>query len=138
MAPTIKSCDFCGKLFQSLGTPHCPQCSETLDKDFVKVREYLYSNKAAAINAAEISENTGVSEKAVLHFIKEGRLSRKEAEGKTSMKCAACGAPISAGKLCVKCASAWKSEANAIAKSNEKAAEKTESSSVTRMHTRQD
>lgn len=138
MASTIRTCDFCGKLFQSLGTPHCPQCSTKLDKDFIKVREYLYSNKSAAINATEISENTGVSEKAVLYFIKEGRLARKEADGKSSMKCAACGVPIFSGKLCAKCASAWKNEASSIAKTAEKPGESAERSRGIRMHTKQD
>lgn len=138
MASTIRTCDFCGKLFQSLGTPHCPHCSTKLDKDFIKVREYLYSNKSAALNATEISENTGISEKAVLYFIKEGRLARKEADGKSSMKCAACGVTIFSGKLCAKCASAWKNEADTITKAAEKTSESTERSGGIRMHTKQD
>lgn len=138
MASTIKTCGFCGKLFQSLGPPHCPQCSNKLDQDFIKVREYLYSNKSAALNATEISENTGVSEKAVLYFIKEGRLARKEGGEKSGVKCAACGTPILSGKLCAKCASAWKNEASTMAKAAEKPDGQTERNGGIRMHTKQD
>ena len=145
MAATIRTCSFCGKLFQSLGVPNCPQCSLKLDEDFVKVRDYLYANKGAALHATEIAEKTGVSEKAVLYFLKEGKLARKETK-KVDLVCARCGAPILSGRLCSKCVSSWNSEVGATARgpdpsgagSGEKADVQAGKARDTRMHTRQD
>lgn len=137
MAVNVRTCSFCGKLFQSLGVPNCPQCSLKLDEDFIKVREHLYANPKSTLHATEIAEETGVSEKAVLYFLKEGKLARKETE-KIDLTCARCGVSIASGKLCTKCVSSWNSEVGAIARSSDKPGDKSDKRQGTRMHTRQD
>jgi predicted amidophosphoribosyltransferase len=103
----VRACTFCGRLFQSTGPNICPECSVKLDEDFVRVREYLYDNPGH-VDVLDIVNNTGVSEKAVLRLIKDGRLSRKGSEGEADLRCAICGAPISSGRLCRRCMEDWK------------------------------
>lgn len=103
----VKVCTFCGRLFQSTGPNICPECSVKLDEDFVRVREYLYDNPGN-VDVLDIVNNTGVSEKAVLRLIKDGRLARKDSEGNSLLRCAICGAPISSGRLCRQCMDEWK------------------------------
>lgn len=103
----VKVCTFCGRLFQSTGPNICPECSVKLDEDFLKVREYLYDNPGH-VDVLDIVNNTGVSEKAVLRLIKDGRIARKVSEGDTDLRCAICGAPISSGRLCRRCMDEWK------------------------------
>ena len=106
---SVKVCAFCGRLFQSMGQDLCPECSVKLDEDFVRVREYLYDNPGH-IDVMDIVKNTGVCEKAVLRFLKDGRLSRKISDREADLRCAICGAPISSGRLCRRCLDEWKAE----------------------------
>ena len=104
--PAIKKCVFCGRLFQSLGLDICPSCSDEADRDFVTIRDYIY-DAAEKVSVQDILENTGVEEKKILYFLKEGRLSPQNVQAEGMFKCAACGVPISGGKLCSKCQNAW-------------------------------
>ena len=49
----------------------------------------------------EVVENTGVPEKVILYYLKEGRLSMVNATG--LLRCEQCGATINFGRLCEKC-----------------------------------
>ena len=68
----IRNCKRCNRLFQYNGIKYCPKCVLELDEMFIKVRDYLYENKNA--NIAEVSEATGVEEKVILEFLRDGRL----------------------------------------------------------------
>lgn len=99
MSSNVKQCRQCGKLFQSLGSGMCPDCVEEVDRCFKVVKNYLYDHPDA--NVFEIARDTGVGEKMVLSFLKEGRLSINATEG--ILLCEKCGIPISAGRFCSKC-----------------------------------
>jgi predicted amidophosphoribosyltransferase len=134
----VKVCAFCGKLFQSMGPDICPECSVKLDEEFVRVREYLYDNPGH-IDVMDIVNNTGVSEKAVLRFIKDGRLARKVSTEEAGLRCAICGAPISAGRLCRRCMDEWKAGTGKRETAPEKADDKqdaTRGDKNNKMHTR--
>ncbi|SMC35515.1 hypothetical protein [Papillibacter cinnamivorans] len=107
---TVKTCEYCGRLFQSIGTDICSACSEKLDRDFVKVREYIYENPEN-VSIADILENTEVPEKVIRLFLKEGRISSRTVSLGDYVKCEACGAPTDGGRLCRKCAAAFSAEA---------------------------
>lgn len=64
------------------------------------VRRYLDENPGAEIPA--VAEATGVSEKEIIRFIKEGHLVVFEAKG-IKYPCEACGKPISIGRFCPTC-----------------------------------
>lgn len=95
----IRQCKECGTLFQYLGKPICADCLDELDRKFLKVREYLYKHPEASIK--EVSEKTEVGEKYILDFLKEERLSLKNASG--FLQCELCKKPITAGRFCADC-----------------------------------
>lgn len=99
MGANIRQCRQCGKLFQTFGSGICPGCAEELDRCFKVVKSYLYDHPDA--NVFETAQSTGVSEKIILDFLREDRLSIKAADG--MLLCESCGMPISAGRYCGKC-----------------------------------
>jgi hypothetical protein len=70
-----------------------------MDKAFMAVKEYLYIHDNATIT--DIVEDTGVAEKYVLFFLKEGRLDIESMED--VLKCEDCGQPIPCGRYCSIC-----------------------------------
>ncbi len=92
-------CKQCGKLFQSLGSSNCSVCTEEMDKAFKVVKEYLYDNWDATV--LNVVKDTGVPEKYVLSFLKEGRLNIENNE--ENLKCEDCGKTISSGRYCIDC-----------------------------------
>jgi predicted amidophosphoribosyltransferase len=99
MSLKVMSCKICGRLFQSYGSGCCPECADEMDKAFVKIKEYIYEHENATI--VDVVEGTGIAEKYVLQFLKEGRLSIDNAEDVLS--CEDCGRPISSGRYCSNC-----------------------------------
>lgn len=99
MSLKVMSCKICGKLFQSYGAGYCPECADEMDKAFVKIKEFLYEHENATI--VDVVEGTGIAEKYVLQFLKEGRLSIEGTEG--ALRCEDCGRPISSGRYCSNC-----------------------------------
>jgi len=98
MSTNVKQCKHCRRLFQSLGSDVCPICADELDRYFITVKEYLYSHPDADL--PETARETGVPEKIVLSFLREGRLS---ATGSDLLECEECGAPIPSGRFCADC-----------------------------------
>ncbi|MFA5675334.1 MAG: hypothetical protein WDA65_02315 [Christensenellales bacterium] len=99
MGPQVKQCRICNKLFYSFGANNCPDCTERMERDFEKVRDYIYENPNA--NVVEISQETGVSEKVILSYLKEGRLTIAENNG--MLLCEKCNRSISTGRYCKEC-----------------------------------
>ena len=100
MAEKILQCKKCSRLYQPLGTsPYCPVCMEELETNFELVKNYIYENPNA--NVVEISKETEVSEKDILYFLKEGRLSVAENNG--MLQCEKCGCSIGTGRYCEDC-----------------------------------
>lgn len=99
MSSNVMQCKQCKRLFQSFGAEICPSCAEKLDMDFSVIKNYLYDNPDA--NIIEIVRGTGIEEKTVLGFLREGRLAVGSGAG--IQRCEECGAPISSGKYCSRC-----------------------------------
>jgi len=99
----IIQCSFCKKPFQTLGRKICPECIEQMEKDFFVVRDYIYEHKQT--NMDIVSEETGVSKRAIMHLLKEGRLEieDKSGGGDGLFKCDKCKKPINSGRLCSAC-----------------------------------
>ena len=94
----LANCSKCGKLYNKVLHDLCPACSEQIEQDFKKVYAFLKENGPAHIDI--VHEETGVEKKLIMKFLAEGRF-----EGvSVSYKCERCGASISSGKLCAKCA----------------------------------
>ena len=68
----VQSCRGCGKLFPFLPRGLCADCIDLREERFQTVREWLRDNRGASILAA--CQATGVEERLVAEFIREGRL----------------------------------------------------------------
>jgi predicted amidophosphoribosyltransferase len=99
MGPIVRQCRQCKKIFQSFGSNICPDCADELETNFEIVKEYIYSNPGE--NVVSISKGTGVPEKTVLYYMKEGRLSIDSAE--PNLECEKCKKAISSGRFCKEC-----------------------------------
>lgn len=99
MGVKIQECKYCKKLFQSFGSNICPACVEEMEENFETVKEYIYNNPGE--NVVQISEGTGVPEKMVLYYLREGRLAIEGAD--SSLTCEKCRKPISCGRFCREC-----------------------------------
>lgn len=97
----VKQCRNCGKLFNSLGRSVCLECEEELDRQFRRVRDYLYDHPNADI--AQIVKQTEIPERTILQFLREERLSLQGGSADGALVCEQCGKPIPSGKICVAC-----------------------------------
>ncbi len=123
----VRQCRICGRLFQSMGNYTCLDCEERLDQEFRLVRDYLYQHPGADIS--EISRETGVSERSILQFLKEERLTLSVPS--ESIRCEHCGKAIPGGKICTDCKERLSKLLDTIAEANAaKVAEKKASSSM--------
>lgn len=99
----IIQCQFCKKPFASVGGRVCPACMDQIEKDFIKVRDYIYDHKQTNIDI--VSEETEVPKQIIMHLLKEGRLELDGPGGGGGgvLFCESCKKPISSGRLCKEC-----------------------------------
>lgn len=129
MEATILQCKQCRRLYQSISAaPYCPHCVEKLEKKFELVKNYIYEHPNA--NVVEISEETGVSEKDIFYFLKEGRLSISEDNG--MLLCESCGHSITTGRYCEACNKKLERELSASV--NESMQKLNQSTGIGKMH----
>ena len=101
----VQHCKRCGKIYKETGGKLCPICIKELDAEFEKVRNFLYDNPNSVIET--IVEETGVSEKIIRNWLREGRLILGD-DHAALLNCQGCGIPIVTGKMCEKCISRLK------------------------------
>ena len=109
----IKSCQNCGRLFQFRGTYICPECVHEIDEKFVNVRNYMYKNPTATIEA--ICEENDVTPDMVMTWLREGRL-MVAGNSTPLLECKSCGKPILTGRLCAGCADSLASKVDSTSK----------------------
>lgn len=97
----LRNCPECGSVFTYVRTNLCPACQKTDDEDFRKVRTFIIRNAGASI--IKISEETDVSEKKIMRYIREGRIKIGSSSGSMIIECEVCGKKISSGRLCEAC-----------------------------------
>lgn len=95
-------CKVCGgvMVFKGVGEYRCEECRAVDYDDYGKVRLYIEGHPGA--NAAQVEENTGVSQKIIRRLLKDGRI--EVAEGsKSFLRCEVCGKNIRSGQFCPEC-----------------------------------
>ena len=104
MAAKMKNCPSCGRIYVPLNAAQklCPDCMDKLRAKEHEVIEYVRDHPKIKIN--ELIEETGASEKMIKRMIREGRFIQTGVQ--MTYPCEKCGAPITQGKLCPKCAGA--------------------------------
>lgn len=96
----LDNCARCGKLFNRLSRPICPDCAREEERQVGVVMDFLKDNPSATIE--EISQSTGVDSQIILRLIRDYRL-RATGGYSVPRNCKACGAPIDAGQYCGHC-----------------------------------
>ncbi|MGI6151270.1 MAG: hypothetical protein ACOYIR_04900 [Christensenellales bacterium] len=131
MSANIRQCKQCNALFQSFGANICPICAEKLDREFIQVKHYLYDHPDA--NIMDIARDTGIEERTILGFLREGRLSVDSNAG--IQRCEECGTPISSGRYCNRCQLVVESLLNAASKIKaRRSAERNSAARTGKMH----
>ena len=120
----IQSCSNCERAFAFDGNDLCPRCRfDDDDAEFKRVKEYLYDNPGADIK--EVSDETEVSTKKILQYLKDERITIAEGSKNTALSCERCSVAINMGKYCNKCINEMKQEfTSAIKKDDKKKEEK--------------
>lgn len=109
----LKNCSKCGRVFAYNGIDVCSRCSSNDEEDFKKVKEYLYDHPGATVS--EVSEETGVTEKQILRYLRESRIEIREADN-CLLDCERCGKAIRSGRFCDECVISMKKDFNTIMK----------------------
>lgn len=95
-------CEWCDKLFQSKGHKLCDACKVVDMKRFSTVSEFIRDSRNRESTLNEIVETTGVSEKDISRYIREGRLIVKDLPN-FGISCVACGKLTNDGNMCRGC-----------------------------------
>ncbi len=100
MEGQLVNCKKCGRLFQAKDeTMLCSRCNESIDDDFVKVKDYIYDNPSSSLK--DVAEGTGVPADSILKWIREGKIILSD---RSAIKfCEKCGTSIVTGKYCPTC-----------------------------------
>lgn len=96
----VDNCENCGKLFSSLSSRLCPECSDLMDEYLGRAKEVLY--RRPDIGVMELSEAADIPFDALKSFIRDGRLQFRQA-GAVRIECEMCGRPITSGTKCEAC-----------------------------------
>lgn len=98
----FKNCKICGRVFTSvINEDLCRNCREMEEKEFNRVKEYLYENPGATLT--EIVTALGVSVKKIKKYLREGRLEILGEGGNIILECERCGKAIKTGRFCNEC-----------------------------------
>lgn len=98
----VINCKKCNRLFQYVaGRRICPACKDEEEKEFKKLKDYLYDHPKATM--LEISEATEISVSTIQHYLREGRLIITN-DSPLGIECEKCGAEIKTGRFCERCA----------------------------------
>ena len=96
----IRNCRVCGKMFQYVGQPICPNCMKAMEDKLQEVKKYI--NEHDHVSVREVSEELGVTVKQIHRWIKEDRLMFAPGVD-TGVVCTKCGMPVESGTLCKRC-----------------------------------
>ncbi|MCX8130150.1 MAG: flagellar protein [Clostridia bacterium] len=97
----IKNCKRCGRIYEiNTDTEYCFDCIQKDEKDFSRIKEYLYLHPYAKI--FEVSINLDISINKIKRYLREGRMEIVEKDNQF-LKCELCGCSICSGLYCDEC-----------------------------------
>lgn len=102
-------CEECGGImvFKGVGEYKCEDCGKVEYDDYGKVRNYIERHPGAT--SAQVSEATGVTQKAIREMLKEERLEIAPTSN-AFLTCEICGKQIRSGRYCSRCEAAYHKE----------------------------
>ncbi|MBS4025737.1 MAG: MerR family transcriptional regulator [Clostridia bacterium] len=98
----VRNCAECGRIYAYNGKLICHKCMEIEENEFQQVKQYLWDNPGA--NVVEVTEATGIVEKKVMRYLREGRLQLVPGQTGIMLSCERCETIIYLGRYCDKCA----------------------------------
>jgi hypothetical protein len=84
-------------MFNKVGANICDACRQREEADFDLCYHYLRDNPNSSV--AVVSDATGVAERQIMEFYRNGRL----LAGEAGYPCERCGGPTHRGSYCAKC-----------------------------------
>ncbi|NMB98545.1 MAG: MerR family transcriptional regulator [Clostridiaceae bacterium] len=100
--PDVRNCKRCGRIYNYLGgIPICPICKDEDEKDFQRVKKYLYENPKATMS--EVASNLEISIEKIKRFLREERLEIVGDDVIVGLECERCGKRIKTGRFCEDC-----------------------------------
>jgi len=93
----IRKCRQCGKAYQFIRSPFCPDCALAVDQQYEQIRDYLEDEPKANIN--QIARELKISERVILYLLREGRLTLSS----NLITCERCKKTIDSGRYCADC-----------------------------------
>ena len=102
-------CEECGGIlvYKGVGEYKCEDCGHLEYDDYGKARNYIEKHPGAT--SAQVSDATGVTQKAIREMLKEERLEIAP-NSNAFLTCEICGKPIRSGKYCDRCETAYHRE----------------------------
>lgn len=110
-ADRLSNCKICGRLFLKEHTDCCLECYKKIEQEYTHVMNFLAIEKNHLASIEEVSEETGVSVKQIVDFIREGRIFAEDFP-KLGYKCAHCEKLIKRHVLCDECFHQFSSNIN--------------------------
>ncbi len=103
MEISVEVCTKCRRLFNypGFGPYYCPQCRSVDDQHRNIVKDYIRKHGTATM--FEICENTGVTEKEIRYYLRDGTLEIPDGSP-VYISCERCGCDIRSGRWCQECA----------------------------------
>ena len=98
----LMNCPRCGNVFVQTIRDICEACYKEEEAMFEKVYAFIRKKENRQATLTEVCDATGVPERVVIRFIKQGRL-RTAQFPHLSYPCESCGSPINEGNLCDTC-----------------------------------
>ena len=110
-------CSSCGGelKYLGLGEYECKECRNVEYDDYGKVRSYLEKHPGAL--QGEVSRATGVPANRIRGLLEQERIEIAAGSG-MYLYCSVCGEKIRSGRMCPKCESQYKRDAEAMKRSN--------------------
>jgi len=97
----VQNCKVCGRIFSATKPGVCQKCKAKENDALALVTNSLRDEPGQSVE--DLSENTGVEDKLILKFIREGKIASEAITG--TVPCGRCGKPAQSlsVRLCPKC-----------------------------------
>lgn len=112
----VRNCKSCGRMFNYIGTPICPECAKAVEEKFDDVKQYIYEHPRCSIH--EVAEEMEISVSQIRKWLKEERLTFSE-DSDIALNCEKCGKRILTGRFCKSCKDSMSSQFESLYKKEE-------------------
>lgn len=113
----LANCKECGSLFVQNLRSICTSCYRKQEEDYKSVSLYMRKKQNRMATLIEVCEQTGVAEKKVRQFIREGRLIVTSFPN-LGYPCDSCGTMIQMNRICRSCKQELEGEISSLSLNN--------------------